>query len=297
MPGLDPGIHVFSVSLKTWMAGTSPGHDDGESENETMNFIEVNGVSLRYDVQGSGKPLVLIHEMGGTMESWDLVVPALSARRRVIRYDTRGAGFSEKIRGVLKIATMTNDLIALLDALGIKEKVALAGTAVGGAIALHTAVRHPERVAAAIVSSPAVSIPEANRAAVLERVARFERDGLRVAVDATADNGYPAELRTDAAKFATFRARWLANDPVSFAAIYRMLAAMDLTGELAAIRCPVLVIGGQYDRGRPPSVVEPVARAIPGAKFKVLSTGHYAGLQTPELMAAEIAGFLDTAGA
>ena len=108
-----------------------------------MNFIEVNGVSLRYDVQGSGKPLVLIHEMGGTMESWDLVVPALAAKRRVIRYDTRGAGFSEKIRGVLKIATMTNDLIALLDALGIKEKVALAGTAVGGAIALHTAVRFP----------------------------------------------------------------------------------------------------------------------------------------------------------
>jgi len=59
----------------------------------------------------------------------------------------------------------------------------------------------------------------------------------------------------------------------------------------------VLVIGGQYDRGRPPSVVEPVARAIPGAKFKVLPTGHYAGLQTPELMAAEIAGFLDAAGA
>ena len=262
-----------------------------------MPFIEVNGVSLRYDVQGDGKPLVLIHEMGGTMESWDLVVPALAARRRVVRYDTRGAGFSEKIRGVLKIATMTNDLIALIDALGIKEKVALAGTAVGGAIALHTAVRHPERVAAAIVSSPAISIPEANRAAVLERVARFERDGLRVAVDATADNGYPAELRTDAAKFAAFRARWLANDPVSFASIYRMLAAMDLKGELAAIQCPVLVIGGQYDRGRPPAVVEPVAKAIPGAQFKVLPTGHYAGLQTPELMAAEIEGFLDGAGA
>jgi 3-oxoadipate enol-lactonase len=259
-----------------------------------MSFIEVNGVSLRYDVQGSGKPLVLIHEMGGTIESWDLVVPALAAKRRVIRYDTRGAGFSEKIRGVLKIATMTSDLLALLDALGIEEKVALAGTAVGGAITLHTAARHPERVAAAIVSSPAVSIPEASRAAVLERVARFERDGLRVAVDATADNGYPAELRTDGAKFAAFRARWLANDPVSFASIYRMLAAMDLMPELAAIRCPVLVIGGQYDRGRPPAVVEPVAKAIPGAQFKVLPTGHYAGLQTPELIVAEIEGFLDS---
>ncbi len=262
-----------------------------------MNFIEVNGVSLRYDVQGSGKPLVLIHEMGGTIESWDLVVPALAATRRVIRYDTRGAGFSEKIRGVLKIATMTNDLIALLDALGINEKVALAGTAVGGAIALHTAVRHPDRISAAIVSSPATAIPEASRAAVLERVARFERDGLRFAVDATADNGYPAELRADQAKFAAFRARWLANDPVSFASIYRMLAAMDLSPEFHAIKCPVLVIGGEYDRGRPPHVVEPVAKAIPGAEFKVLPTGHYAALQTPELMVEAIEGFLGEVGA
>jgi 3-oxoadipate enol-lactonase len=270
------------------------GHDE---KGDGMNFIEVNGVSLRYDVQGAGRPLVLIHEMGGTMESWELVVRPLAANRRVIRYDTRGAGFSEKIRGVLKIATMTSDLIALIDALGIKEKVALAGTAVGGAIALHTAVRHPERSAAAIVTSPATSIPEANRAAVLERVARFERDGLRVAVDATADNGYPAELRTDPAKFAGFRARWLANDPVSFASIYRMLAAMDLGPELHAIQCPVLVIGGEYDRGRPPHVVEPVAKAIPGAKFKVLPTGHYAALQTPELMVEAIEGFLEEVGA
>ena len=54
----------------------------------------------------------------------------------------------------------------------------------------------------------------------------------------------------------------------------------------------MLVIGGEYDRGRPPHVVEPVAKAIPGAKFKVLPTGHYAGLQTPELMVEAIEGFL-----
>src|SRR5712675_2064647 len=75
-----------------------------------MNFIEVNGVSLRYAVEGSGKPVVLIHEMGGTLESWGLLAPLLAARRRVVRYDTRGAGFSEKIRGPLTIDTMTGDL-------------------------------------------------------------------------------------------------------------------------------------------------------------------------------------------
>jgi 3-oxoadipate enol-lactonase len=262
-----------------------------------MNFIEVNDVSLRYAVEGQGKTIVLIHEMGGTLESWSLLAPLLAAKRRVVRYDTRGAGFSEKIRGTLQIDTMTADLIALLDKLGIGGKVALVGTAVGGAIALHTAFRHPDRIAAAIVTSPAISIPPANRDAVLARVAKFEAEGLRVVADETAANGYPEELRQDRARFEGFRARWLANDPSSFATIYRMLANMDLAPELPQIKCPVLAIGGEFDRGRPPSRVEPIAKAIPGAKFKVLRTGHYAGWQTPELVATEIGVFLDGAGA
>ncbi len=262
-----------------------------------MNFIEANGVSLRYVVEGIGKPIVLIHEMGGTLESWGLVAPLLASHRRVVRYDTRGAGFSEKIRGPLTIDTMTDDLIALLDGLGITEKIALAGTAVGGAIALHTAFRHPERVSAAIVTSPATSIPPANREAVLARVAKFEAEGVRIAADETAANGYPEELRTDRARFEGFRARWLANDPGSFGAIYRMLANMDLGPELPQIKCPVLAIGGEFDRGRPPARVEPIAKAIPGAQFKVLPVGHYAGLQKPELIAREIDAFLDKAGA
>jgi 3-oxoadipate enol-lactonase len=262
-----------------------------------MNFTEANGVSLRYAVEGAGKPVVLIHEMGGSMESWGFVAPLLTPKRRVIRYDTRGAGFSEKIRGPLTIDTMTDDLIGLLDGLGIREKVALAGTAVGGGIVLHTAARFPERVSAAIVTSPAISIPPANRAATIERVERFEREGVRVVFEGTAANGYPEELRGDAMKFAAWRARWLANDPSSFAAVYRMLLDMNLSPELPSIRCPVLVIGGEFDRGRPPSVVQPIAQTIPGATFKVLPTGHYAGLQTPELIAGEIAAFLDSVGA
>ena len=262
-----------------------------------MNFIEANGVSLRYAVEGAGKPVVLIHEMGGSMESWGLVAPLLSGKRRVIRYDTRGAGFSEKIRGALTIDTMTDDLIALLDGLGIKEKVGLAGTAVGGAIALHTTFRFPNRIAAVAVTSPATFLPPENRAATLARVDDFERNGVRAAFEATANNGYPEELRGDRARFEAWRARWLANDPSSFAAVYRMLAGIDLTPELASIKCPVLVIGGEFDRGRPPSRVEPVANAIPGARLKVLRTGHYAGLQTPELIAGEIGAFLDEVGA
>jgi 3-oxoadipate enol-lactonase len=262
-----------------------------------MNFIEVNGTALRYELSGSGKStLVLIHEMGGTLESWDLVKPQFSAKRNVLRYDTRGAGLSQKVRAPLTIDTMTDDLVSLMDALGIAGKVALAGVAVGGAIALNTAVRYAQRVAAVVASSPAVGVAPDRRAALLARIEKMEREGLHAVID-TLDNGYPAELRGDAQRFAVFRARWLGSDPVSYGGIYRMLIATDLQPKLPQISCPVLVTAGALDRARPPHLVEPVARAIPGARYALLETGHYAPVQTPELYAQTIGEFLDAVGA
>jgi 3-oxoadipate enol-lactonase len=262
-----------------------------------MNFAEVNDIALRYDLSGSGaSTLVLIHEMGGTLESWDDVVPLFSAKRRVLRYDTRGAGLSQKVRGTLTIDAMTDDLVALMDALGIAGKVALAGIAVGGAIALHTAVSFPQRVAAVTASSPAIGIAPDRRPALLTRVEKMEREGLPAVLD-TLDNGYPTELRGDRQRFAAFRARWLGGDPASYGAIYRMLIATDLQPELSRIACPVLVTAGSLDRTRPPQVVEPVARAIPGARYVVIESGHYAPVQTPALYAQTIGEFLDSVGA
>jgi 3-oxoadipate enol-lactonase len=262
-----------------------------------MDFIEVNDTALRYDFSGSGaSTLILIHEMGGTLESWDLVLPMLSAKRRILRYDTRGAGLSQKVRGALSIDTMVDDLMALMDATGITGKVALAGVAVGGAIALRASVRFPQRVAAVVASSPAIGIAPDRRAAVLARVERMEREGLHAVLDSL-DSSYPHQLRGDAARFAAFRARWLGNDAASFGAIYRMLADMDLQPELQRIVCPALVIAGALDGTRPPALVEPVARAIPGGRYAVLETGHYAAVQTPELYAQTITEFLDTVGA
>src|SRR5450759_2647166 len=115
-------------------------------ERRAMDWIEVNGVSLRYDLTGTGeKTIVLVHEMGGSLETWDYMLPALIKRWRVLRYDTREAGFSEKTGHVPGIATMTNEIAGLLDALNIIAPVAIAGCALGGAIAMHFAASHPHR--------------------------------------------------------------------------------------------------------------------------------------------------------
>ncbi len=263
-----------------------------------MTYIELNGVGLRYELTGKGeRTIVLVHEMGGTMESWDEVAPRLATARRVLRYDTRGAGMSSKVRGRLTIDTMADDILGLLDVTGIKGKVALAGIAVGGAIALHFAARYPQRASAVVACSPATSIERDRQSAVLARVAEIETAGMAFAVDGSMHNGYPDELRDNEARFASYRARWLGNDPASYATIYRMLAATDLTHELTQLSCPVLVIGGELDRSRPAAVSEAIARTIPGAHYKLLRTGHYMAAITPELIADTISEFLHGAGA
>jgi 3-oxoadipate enol-lactonase len=258
-----------------------------------MEFIELNGVALRYDLSGKGdRTLVLVHEMGRSLESWDEVVPRFTDSRRVLRYDTRGAGLSQKARGALGLDTMADDIAALLDSNGIVGKVALAGVAVGGAIALHFAARYPERTSAVAVGSPATGIAPDSRAAALERLAKIEAIGMAFAVEDSMRNGYAPELRGDNGRFERYRARWLGNDPASYATVWRMLAAADMQDELSRLRCPVLVIGGSLDRVRPPPLAEAVANTIPGARYVEIHTGHYMSVQTPDLVADCIGEFL-----
>ena len=258
-----------------------------------MDFIEANGVGLRCELSGGGdRTLVLVHEMGGSLESWDDVAPRLAKSRRVLRYDTRGAGLSQKIRGELTLDMMADDIAALLDRLGIAGKVALAGVAVGGAIALHFAARYPERTSAVAVGSPATGIAAERRGAALERLARIEASGMAFAVEDSMLNGYAPELRGDVRRFERFRTRWLGNDPSSYATIWRMLAAADMQDDLARLACPVLVIGGSLDRVRPPPLAEAVAKSIPGARYVEIRTGHYMSVQTPDLLSDCIEEFL-----
>ena len=63
-----------------------------------MPWLDANGISIHYQLAGEGPSLVLLHEMGGTLDSWDGLFSALGQRFRVLRYDQRGSGLSEKVR-------------------------------------------------------------------------------------------------------------------------------------------------------------------------------------------------------
>lgn len=258
-----------------------------------MKWMEANGVALRYEVSGQGEDtLILVHELGGALESWDDVLPALEKEYRVLRYDQRGFGLSEKAKGALKIEDMAGDIAALTAALGIAGPCHVAGTAMGAGIAVAYAIFHPERVKRLVLTSPATGVEADRRDQLEERASLVESGGMRASVEASLSRSFPDRFRGDAARFATYRCRWLANDPYGFAAINRMLGNMDIAGRFAEVKCPTLVIAGEHDLVRPPATIEPIARAIPGAQYILADTGHFMAVQTPGLFLDLVLPFL-----
>jgi 3-oxoadipate enol-lactonase len=259
-----------------------------------MPFAQANGVSLRFDWRpAAGRlPVVLVHEMGGALESWDGVVALLDRARPVLRYDMRGFGLSEKPRGTVRFADHADDLAGLLNELGIGGPVVVAGCAVGGGVAIETAIRHPDRTAAIVGFAPATGIPPERRAGVAALAERLAQGGLRdFVLNDTAVKAWPQELARDEESFARFLGVQLANDPLSLGETYGMLALADLEDRLEAVRCPALMVSGRLDVARPRHVVEALARRLPVGSFREIESSHFMAIQTPALVAEIIAEF------
>jgi 3-oxoadipate enol-lactonase len=249
-----------------------------------MKWIEVPGGALRYDLDGSGMTTVLIHEAGGSLESWDPVVPHFATQGRMLRYDQRGFGLSERV-SALSLRSMVADLLALLDALDIRERVHLLGTAIGGSIALGLAAHHPERVASLIATSPVTGgLGEAAKASLEQRARIVEHDGMRAIADASLLRSYPERLRHDTKGFTQYRLRFLANDPHSFAALSRAFSGIDLDPLCARIECPALIIGCTEDPIKPTAECRALAARLAHGQYLELDTGHYIGQISPQLL-------------
>jgi pimeloyl-ACP methyl ester carboxylesterase len=161
---------------------------------------------------------------------------------------------------------------------------------------LNFALRHPDRAAAVVAMAPATGVTPERRAATLARAEAIETVGPRGLVEQSFAGSYPPVVRHDPEQFRKFRARWLANDPESFAAINRMLADATVTEHLPEIACPVLLIAGTHDALRPPSLIEPLAANMRNARFQALETSHFMAVQTPGIVAEAIGTFLASVG-
>jgi pimeloyl-ACP methyl ester carboxylesterase len=111
----------------------------------TGQYAEVNGINLYYETHGSGRPLILLHGGLGSGEMFGPVLPLLAEHHHVIAPDLQGHGRTADIDRPLDVRLMADDVVALIDHLGLGTPDVV-GYSLGGGVAFQTAVRHPDKV-------------------------------------------------------------------------------------------------------------------------------------------------------
>ncbi len=240
--------------------------------------VEINGISMYYEVFGEGEPLLLINGGAATIESWFGQIPEFRNHYQIIATDSRGQGRTQDGDGPINFDVMASDFEVLLDHLGAKN-VAVVGWSDGGVIGLKLAINRPDLVKK-LVTLGSHSRPEG-------MTAEFKLE-----VENSSPEKFPAIL-VDGYKALS------PDGPEHWPVVFNKLKTMWLTlpnipeADLGKIQCPVLLMVGEHDIIRRDES-ERLARLIPNARLKVLDgASHYSPVEIPKIVNAEILGFLE----
>jgi 4,5:9,10-diseco-3-hydroxy-5,9,17-trioxoandrosta-1(10),2-diene-4-oate hydrolase len=258
----------------------------------------VDGVSLAFDDEGDGPPVVCLHAIGHGAADFARLRAHLRGRHRVIALDWPGQGASAADHVPASAGRYADLLAGFLDAARV-DRAVLVGNSIGGAVAMRYAHRHPERVRALVLENPG---------------------GLDAATDLAGRVAIGAMVRFFAA--GVRRAWWY---PRAFAAYYRMVLSgapaaaqrrrivesareivpvlheawrsfgmpdADIRALAPAIACPVLLAWATRDQFIQLRRCRPAIERFPDARVETFPAGHAAHLETPEAFEASLDRFL-----
>jgi 3-oxoadipate enol-lactonase len=249
--------------------------------------------SLCFARDGSGsQTLIAIHELGGSLTSYDDLIPHLGSDACVIRYDQRGSGLSEKPHRAYPLDAHVDDIERIVAQSGAAPPFHLIALAAGSAIAVMFAHRHPDAVASLALGCAALGVGPDQHAYLANRSALAAREGMHAIEAASLARSYPEHYRVqDPARFAAYRGTFLANDPVAYGHANMAFADCDLGDAIAALSAPCLLLAGEDDALRPPDQVRLLKAQISHALFETIKSGHIMPVQAPEAMAARLRAF------
>ena len=274
------------------------------SQIPETRYAKSGDVSIAYQVMGDGPfdvvfimPFLTHAELIWTT-SFAPALEALSSFCRLIRFDKRGTGMSDRVSGAPTLETRMDDARAVMDALGC-SRAALFGSSEGAAMSLLFAATYPERTAALVLRSAyprTMWAPDYPWGRTEDEYRRdVDRDlGLfrshDEAVEAVLSRGLQFAEDEEAEQWVTYY-RW-SGSPGAVEALALMNKEIDVRHVLSAIRVPTLVLHGSRDTLVPVEVARHVADRIPGARLVEVQAGHLATGRAALDMQTEIESFL-----
>lgn len=206
------------------------------TNNQAGNYASVNGINLYYEIHGTGKPLIMLHGGFETFEIFAALAPTLAEKHQVIGVDLYGHGHTALTNRPLRFESMADDIAGLIQHLGL-EKADVLGYSLGGAVALQTAIRHPQRVNKLVL----ISTP-------------FKRTGWHPEMQVGMTSIAPEFFMNTPLHEGYLHVAPKPEDFPSFVAAMKeaMSQDYDWTEQVSNLKIPTLIVSGDSD-GLPPS--------------------------------------------
>jgi len=264
-----------------------------EATSKVDKFATVYGAKIHSVEAGTGAPLILIHGLADDVTIWNSVIPALSARFRVIALDQIGFGHSDKPLLNYRVSTFVDFLDGFLTELKI-ERVSLIGNSLGAWVAAAFALAHPARVDRLVLCDAA------GYAALAQAMDPRALSALRLA--SREDIQYLGPLTFHDKRFyhdveAIFKQRVTAGDSYTVAQFLDSMARGDdtLDNRLQALTQPTLVVWGRDDKLIPLSFGQRFHREIANSQLRVIENcGHLPQLECPAEFVTAVLEFFNS---
>ncbi len=251
-----------------------------------MSKAKINDIEMYYEVrgptslpEGQAEPLLLIMGLGANATSWEMQIPDFSREYRVIAFDNRGAGRSDKPQSPYTMPQMADDAVGLLDHLAIGSAHVF-GMSMGGMIAQDLALRYPQRVRALVLGGTMAGGPNAVLAGpqLIQQWASTATLPLEQAIENGLHFLYSDEFIARNRDRLMQRALEMAHLQPPMQALQRQFMAVvqfNTYERLGEIKAPTLIIAGTDDKIVPAENARILAEKIPGAELVELEgAGH-----------------------
>lgn len=258
-----------------------------------MPYAYVNGIKIHYDTSGEGAPLVLLHGLGSSCQDWLLQTQVFSKSYTVITPDSRGHGDSDKPTGPYSIGLFANDVVALLDSLGVAQ-VHLLGISMGGLVAQQLVLDRPQRVKSLVLVNTFSHLNlngTRARVTLLRRILILQFFSMKRIGHFVASQLFPKPEQEAMRQVAA--ERWAGNEKNAYRAASKAIWRFNVTDRLDEIYCPTLIIAGEHDRTVSAPHREVLHQSIVGSQLVVIpDSTHATPVDQPQAFNQAVLDFL-----